>query len=58
MKGAAVGAAIAGAEVSLRSRSGAQLFTTSDDNGAVHVVLRVHGLPEGRHGVHFHAMGV
>lgn len=49
------------AAATLHDATGAEVGTaelTSDQNGAVHLVLSVHGLPAGSHGVHFHALGV
>jgi superoxide dismutase, Cu-Zn family len=51
---------VTAAAATLRDTTGAEIGTaqlTSDQNGAVHVVLAVHGLPAGTHGVHFHALG-
>jgi len=60
---AAVAAAndVMAADATLRDATGAEVGTaelTSDDNGAVHLIVRVHGLPPGTHGIHFHALGV
>ena len=49
------------ASATLHNAAGADVGTaqlTSDDNGAVHLVVRAHDLPAGTHGVHFHALGV
>lgn len=49
------------ASTTLHDATGAEVGTatlTSNDDGAVHLVVRVHGLPVGTHGIHFHALGV
>ena len=49
------------ASATLHNAAGAEVGTaqlTSDEDGGVHVVLRVHDMSPGPHGVHFHAMGV
>jgi superoxide dismutase, Cu-Zn family len=49
------------ATATLHDAAGAEVGAvqlTSNDDGSVHLVVSVRGLPAGTHGIHFHALGV
>jgi Cu-Zn family superoxide dismutase len=51
---------VTAASATLHDAAGAEVGSatlTSTDDGAVHLVVSVHGLPAGAHGIHFHALG-